>query len=115
MTGKESIIDVRDVDFQERVINRSREKPVVVDFWAPWCQPCLMLSPMLESLAHENNGEFVLAKVNVDEARITAQIYGIRSIPSVKIFREGEVRSEFVGVMPKDRVEEILRKGMGAQ
>jgi len=110
---KETIIDVNEPDFQEKVIERSKETPVVVDFWAPWCQPCLFLSPTLEKLAKEYDGKFILAKINVDQNRFIAQRYGIMSIPSVKMFKKGEIVGEFLGAMPEPHVRGWLNKNLG--
>jgi len=105
-------IEVNDENFQEKVIEQSKKIPVVVDFWASWCTPCLMLSPILEKLAKEYNGKFILAKLNVDENRITSQKYGIMSIPSVKLFKNGKVVDEFVGALPELSVREWLNKSI---
>jgi putative thioredoxin len=105
-------IEVNDENFQEKVIEQSKKIPVVVDFWASWCMPCLMLSPILEKLAKEYNGKFILAKLNVDENRITSQKYGIMSIPSVKLFKNGKVVDEFVGALPELSVREWLNKSI---
>lgn len=105
-------IEVDDENFQEKVIEQSKKIPVVVDFWASWCTPCLMLSPILEKLAKEYNGKFILAKLNVDENRITSQKYGIMSIPSVKLFKNGKVVDEFVGALPEPSVREWLNKSI---
>jgi putative thioredoxin len=96
------VIDVGEVDFEEKVIQASHDVPVVVDFWAGWCQPCLILSPMLERLAEEHAGRFVLAKVDVDANPNLSALFGIQSIPTVKAFREGQVVTEFVGVQPEE-------------
>lgn len=100
------VIDVDEVDFEEMVLRASQEVPVVVDFWAGWCQPCMILSPMLERLAEERDGGFVLAKVDVDANPNLSGLFGIQSIPTVKAFRDGQVVLEFVGVQP----EEVLRR-----
>ena len=108
----ETEIEVKDADFNEKVIEASKSKPIVVDFWAPWCGPCNMLSPVLEKFAKEYKGKFILAKVNVDEARTTAQNYGVMSIPCVKLFKNGEVADEFIGAIPESDVKEWLDKNL---
>ncbi|OYT55732.1 MAG: thioredoxin [Candidatus Aenigmarchaeota archaeon ex4484_14] len=103
-------IEVDDNNFNELVVEQSKKIPVVVDFWATWCMPCLMLSPALEKAAKEYKGKFILAKLNVDEARITSQKYGIMSIPSVKMFKGGKVADEFIGAVPESVVRNWLDK-----
>ena len=105
-------INVSDSDFKEKVIEQSSKVPVVVDFWAPWCMPCVMLSPILEKLAKAYNGKFILAKANVDEARASAQSYGVMGIPAVKLFKNGKVVDEFVGLRPEDSVKQWLDKNL---
>jgi thioredoxin len=108
----ESGIKVSDDSFQAEVIERSKEVPVVVDFWAPWCGPCLMLSPLLEKLAEEHAGKFVLAKVNVDESKEKAVEYGVSAIPDVLMFRGGKVVDGFMGMKAEKVVREWLEKNL---
>jgi putative thioredoxin len=101
-------IDVSEQSFDSEVVERSRSLPVVVDFWAEWCGPCRTLTPALEAAEMAREGKVVLAKVDVDANQALAARYGVQGIPAVKAFRDGAVVDEFVGAVPKAKVEELF-------
>jgi putative thioredoxin len=100
--------DVSIEDFEAKVLLPAQEVPVVVDFWAPWCEPCKVLKPMLEKLAEEYKGRFLLAMVNADDSPEIAQHFGVRSIPSVKVLFQGQLVDEFNGALPESQIREFL-------
>lgn len=108
MTDGENIIEVSDATFESDVIYRSQSKPVVVDFWAPWCGPCRMLTPILEKLAADPSLDFILAKVNVDDNPQVSMRYQVQGIPAVKAFVDGELADEFAGALPEARVRQFI-------
>lgn len=96
-------IVLNDGNFKEEVLNS--EMPVLVDFWAEWCAPCLMVAPVLEEISRNYEGRLKVGRLNVDESSLTAAKYGIRSIPTFIIFKDGKVLGQTVGAMPKEALE----------
>ncbi len=101
-------VDKELIDFQSDVIETSKTTPVLVDFWASWCGPCVYLSPTLEKLAEEAGDAWTLLKVNTETQQELAINYGIRSIPNVKLFVNGEITGEFIGALPEEEIKRWL-------
>lgn len=108
MSQSPYIAEVSQQGFDRLVLQRSREVPVLVDFWAAWCGPCQMLMPLLAKLAEDYDGKFFLAKVNTDVEQGLATHYGIRSLPTVKLFKDGQIIDEFMGVQPERMIRALL-------
>ena len=101
-------VEVTDADFQQRVLDRSSELPVLVDFWADWCRPCHMLAPVIERAVDAHDGKVVLAKLDTDRNQDTAGRFGIRSIPTLVAFRGGRESGREVGLVPPGRIEALI-------
>jgi putative thioredoxin len=108
MTESPYVFEVNEASFQERVLDASRQVPVLVDFWAAWCAPCRMLVPILARLADDYRGKVLVAKVNTDVEQGLAMRYGVRSLPTVKLFVDGQAVDEFLGALPEGAVREFV-------
>ena len=106
-----NVNELSDANFEAEVLKSSQ--PVLVDFWAPWCGPCRMVGPVIDELAAENGETIKVAKINIDDSPATAQNYGVSSIPTLMIFKNGEVVERFVGVQPKNRLQEAIDQAAG--
>jgi|ERR1700729_316966 thioredoxin 1 len=101
---------VSDANFQAEVIDASKNQPVMVDFWAEWCRPCLMLGPTVEEIAKEHAGKLKVVKMNVDENVASPGKFNIRGIPTLLLFKGGQVAEQIVGAVPKDQIEKVLER-----
>ncbi len=107
-----NVIHTDDQGFEKAVLKAS--EPVLVDFWAPWCGPCLMIAPVLEELAGEYEGRLRTVKVNVDDSPNVAEQYGIRSIPSLVFFKDGKEVTRAIGALPKAKLAAVIQQVVGA-
>ena len=110
----EHIVDIDETNAAALLIEESHKRPVVVDFWADWCEPCKALMPILEKLANEYDGAFLLARVNADEQQMISQQFGVRSLPTVMVIQNGQPVDGFMGAQPENAVREVLQKYLPA-
>ena len=106
--ASEAIVQLDDASFESEVI--SSDKPVLVDFWAPWCGPCKALAPVIDEISDEYVDKLKVGKVNVDENPEISMKFGIRSIPTLMVFKDGEVQDQIIGAVPKSEIENALQK-----
>ncbi len=106
------MIEISDSSFNKEVIKKSVSIPLVVDFWASWCAPCRIISPILERIERDYKGKFILAKLNVEDNMERANEYKIMSIPNVKMFKNGKIVDEFVGAIPESQIKNWLNKNI---
>ncbi len=104
----DNVSSVTDANFQAEVIDASKKQPVMVDFWADWCRPCHMLAPTVAEIANEYVGKLKVVKMNVDENVNSAGNFNIRSIPSLLIFKGGQVAEQIVGAVPKEQISKVV-------
>ena len=103
----ENIIDLTDENFEDTIKNS--DKPVMVDFWAPWCGPCKAIAPTVEALSGEYGDQMIFAKVNVDDNPLSPSKFGVQAIPTLIFFKDGEVAEQITGMVAKDKLEETLK------
>lgn len=109
MDADSALIQVNDSDFEEKILKADR--PALVDFWAPWCGPCRAIGPIVEELAMSYKDRVKIAKMNVDDNPKTAAAYGVRSIPMLLLFKDGKVLDTLIGLVPRERLEDFVKKG----
>ena len=110
MAQSDSLVHLSDANYEEQISKAN--KPVLVDFWAPWCGPCKSIGPLIEGLAETYKDRAVIAKINVDENQKAASAYGVRSIPTIILFKDGKVFDTIIGLVPKERLEELINKAL---
>lgn len=109
----QNVGSVSDANFQAEVLDASKTQPVMVDFWAEWCGPCRALSPTVDAIAAERAGKLKVVKMNVDENMNTPGKYNVRGIPTLLIFKGGQVAEQIVGAVPKENIEKAIERQLG--
>jgi len=113
MSDNNNIYDVNEIDFEEKVLNASKSSLILVDFWAPWCEPCKQLTPVLEKITNSAKGKIKLVKINIDENQQISGQLRIQSIPAVFAFKDGAPVDAFQGVIPENKIIEFIEKSLG--
>ncbi len=108
--ASDAILEITDANFDQTVLKSDR--PVIIDFWAAWCGPCRALAPIVDELAKQYGGKVVVGKMDVDKNTATPQRYGVRGIPTLLVFKGGQVREQIVGYVPKETIEKALDKNL---
>jgi len=104
------IQNITDSSFETEVLAASKSQPVMVDFWAEWCRPCHILAPTVQEIAQEHSGKLKVVKLNVDENITSASRFNIRGIPTLLVFKDGQVAEQIVGAVPKEQIEKALAR-----
>lgn len=110
MDEGKNLIHLNDNNYEE--IIKNSEKPVLVDFWAPWCGPCKAIGPIIEKLSDDYKDRAIIAKLNVDESQKAATAYAVRSIPTIILFKGGSIFDSIIGLVPKEKLEELINKAL---
>jgi len=110
MAKEEFLAQFTDANFEQEVLKS--EKPVLVDFWAPWCGPCRAVGPVVEELAEAYKGRVKVGKINIDDNPTTATAYGVMSIPTLILFNKGAIMDKLIGLSPKERLEGLIKKAL---
>jgi thioredoxin 1 len=110
MAKSEYLVYLNDANYEEQITKS--DKPVLVDFWAPWCGPCKAIGPVIEEISETYKDRAVIAKINVDENQKAASTYGVRSIPTIILFKDGKIFDTVIGLVPKERLEELINKAL---
>jgi len=108
-----NVTAVSDANFQTEVLDASKQQPVIVDFWAEWCRPCLMLAPTVDEISREHAGKLKVVKMNVDENMNYPSKFNVRSIPTLLLFKDGQVADSIVGAVPKENITKMIERHGG--
>jgi len=108
--ASDKVLEFSDANFEDEVINS--DIPVLVDFWAPWCGPCRIIAPVVEEISESHDGKIKVGKLNVDDNQQTSMKFGIRSIPTLLVFKNGEIFEQIIGAVPKTEIERVVNSAI---